>query len=429
MSALTLLMAAACSGGDDTAVDSADTDTDTDTPPNDSDIAKVQRGEYAVDEVVTVTGLVAHDEIDAGFYLLDGHGGPHSGIWVYKGSELATGLSRGDEITLTGTVAEYAGSTGGEGTLTELILGAVEDVTVVSSANPLPEASELTATELGDPEVLESYEGVLVALVDPEIVETELGFGEWRVQTPDGGKLRIDDQLYGYTGGLVEEATFDRITGLLNFSYDDYKLEPRDADDFVGYDFEGPECTADRCTADLVEGDLVLTEVMANPSIDCVDDTCEWLELYNPSAGTVDLNGLVLEDGSGRQDALRVSVVVQARSYVVLGGRDAETWSQPAFTPDAYWGDHFQLTNGGSSVELLVPSTGVSVDAISYPAAAAAGGYSWQLTSTVTDATGNDDSDNWCIGTSRIGASNDSGTPGQPNAECAVEGDTGGTGR
>ena len=96
------------------------------------------------------------------------------------------------------------------------------------------EAATVTTAALTDPTTAEPWEGVLIKLEDVSVLDEEIGFGEWMLND----EVRIDDLLYHINDDIPDLAvgdTFESITGPLTYAYDNYKLEPRSFDDFVGY--------------------------------------------------------------------------------------------------------------------------------------------------------------------------------------------------
>ena len=78
---------------------------------------------------------------------------------------------------------------------------------------------------------LEKWEGVLVSVTNVTVTEDDLGFGEWAVS--DGtGDARIDDMGdYSYSPSIGD--TFSEIIGIALYSFDNYKIEPRDDSDLI----------------------------------------------------------------------------------------------------------------------------------------------------------------------------------------------------
>ncbi len=185
---------------------------------------EIQTGVFAEGDILTVVGLVAHDDADYGFHLLDETGGAYSGLWIYHGGDFVAGLVEGDEVMVRGEYTEYYD-------LTELWVTDAADVTVLDSGQTLPAPTVIDTSWLASATTAEPYEGCLVQVESVSVVDTDLDYGEWSVDDD----AVIDDLLYTFEDTLVAGASFDSITGLLYYSYSAYKIEPRDADDFVNY--------------------------------------------------------------------------------------------------------------------------------------------------------------------------------------------------
>ena len=75
----------------------------------------------------------------------------------------------------------------------------------------------------------EAYEGVLVKVESAICTNNNLGFGEWELD--DGsGPCRVDDMGVVYSADVGLSYT---VTGPLNYSFDFYKIEPRDESDIL----------------------------------------------------------------------------------------------------------------------------------------------------------------------------------------------------
>ena len=361
-------------------------------------IAEIQTGVYVAGDVVTIVGWVMHDTLTTGFHLADASGA-YNGVWVYTNSST---MLEGDEVVLFGEVAEY-------NDLTELIVTApTTDITLLDTGATIPSATVVPTVDLADAAIAETYEGVLVTVENVEIEDSDLGYNEWSV---DDGVI-IDDLLYETALDLAEGGSFTSITGLLYHSYGNYKILPRYEADLVGY--TEPACTADACVDDLVVGDLVVSEFMFNPDF-CSDSSCEWIELYNASGGSVDLNGLVIIDDGGNTATVTGSSVMASGSYIVLAIGDSSTWGYTGFTPDGYYGTTVALGNTGDQV-IIANSLGDLDTAAAYTGGTA--GYSQSLDPAGLDVTTNDDAGYWCEPTSAIGTTGDHGTPGAANDGC-----------
>ncbi len=154
--------------------------------------------------VVTATGGSKH-------FIQDGSGA-WNGIYIYDGDNTYT---VGDHINIVAEATEYYG-------LTELIN--VSSIVVNSSENPLPESVVLTTAEVNT----EDYEGVLVTTVGACDNEAN-NYGEWSLN--DGsGTAWTDDIFFAFVPVLGAEYG---VTGPLTYSYENYKILPRDESDVV----------------------------------------------------------------------------------------------------------------------------------------------------------------------------------------------------
>ncbi len=203
---------------------------------------------------VTLQGVVTSDTSDIkGYgttsflrsYIQDGSG-PWSGIEFSFGGSLGTellNLKRGDLVSLTGTIQESYGVT---------VINNITAYDVVTSGNSLPEPQVITTGEmglLGDGEVeKEKWESVLVEYDDVNITSTNAdggsNFGEILVNDATGDtRVELEDGSNSYHNGSGEPGTieieqgayFQKLKGIMYYSYSNYKLVPRKDDDFVGY--------------------------------------------------------------------------------------------------------------------------------------------------------------------------------------------------
>lgn len=113
--------------------------------------------------------------------------------------------------------------------------------------------------------------------------------------------------------------------------------------------------------AAVLPGELIISEVMANPS--AVSDTNgEWFELFNPTAATLDLNGLVISDAGSNSHTINESLLLQAGAYLVLG-RNGDGNVNGGLSLDYVYSN---FTLGNSSDDIFIASMGVQVTALSY---------------------------------------------------------------
>lgn len=215
---------------------------------------------------VTVSGVVTADTTDIEgdnanispqVYIQDGRA-PWSAIQVF-GTE-ADNLRRGDQVTVTGIVNEEFDVTR-IGTLDNGV-----QVTVNQSGVELPEpvvlgTGDIAATPTGELPA-ESYEGMLVKYEGLTVIDENAdgaagpdegssgnrNFGEILVADRNLVSTRLELQdgthdYHNYWDFLLEDTpirvkagdTFTSITGILFFSFGNYKLVPRKNDDFEGH--------------------------------------------------------------------------------------------------------------------------------------------------------------------------------------------------
>lgn len=210
---------------------------------------------------VTLRGIVTADTSDLRgdggsitrrSYIQNGTG-PWSGIWVagLTGDE----LKKGDDVSVSGLIRELFSHTA---------IDSVTSMTKHSSGNAIPAAQLQTTGEIGGKTKgtvsAEKWEGVLIKFnnltVSNENADGNPGpggggnsnFGEI-VVTDGSGDLRLELQEgpnkyhNNWTTSLPLNKTtqvktgykFDSITGVLFFSFSNYKLVPRTDADFVGF--------------------------------------------------------------------------------------------------------------------------------------------------------------------------------------------------
>jgi hypothetical protein len=125
----------------------------------------------------------------------------------------------GDNITITGTVKEYYGYTE---------FASVIGFNVASSGQALPASITITGTNIADTTAGESYEGVLVKIVDAPCssIAHVTNYGEWQVF--QGDTANIDDLMFHYVPVLT---THYDVTGVVYLTFGADFIEPRDAND------------------------------------------------------------------------------------------------------------------------------------------------------------------------------------------------------
>ncbi len=144
--------------------------------------------------------------------------GEYSGIWVYTGTDM--GYVPGDIISVCGEIKEFFD-------LTELDIpaaGLYGYTLKTGSGAPLAPHVVDAATLAADGE---PWESVQITIPDGMEVPVgfDLGFGEWNAIALDGTPVRFDDYWYDFLN-VMEGQCYNNATGIYNYSFDNFKLEP-----------------------------------------------------------------------------------------------------------------------------------------------------------------------------------------------------------
>ncbi|MCK4655325.1 MAG: hypothetical protein KAU01_12865, partial [Candidatus Cloacimonetes bacterium] len=169
-------------------------------------------------EVVTTNGIVTGSGFSGyndNFFISMPEGGAWSGLYIFA-ANIEPNL--GDEIEITGEISEYYN-------FTEIAYGTA---TTLSSGNPVPDPAQITTHELATEEM---YESVLVTIFNVEVTETPNSYNEWYVDD-DSGECQIDDGFYEYINPQIGDE-FLFITGIIDYNFYNYALNPRNANDLV----------------------------------------------------------------------------------------------------------------------------------------------------------------------------------------------------
>jgi len=167
-----------------------------------------------VEAELVATSPVFTDEDGAYFFAQDEGGGEYSGILVFVEDAEELAVEPGWKGTVTGTVNEFYG-------LTELKLA--DEAGLVETGTAAPVASVLTEP----PADWEPWESCLLTLTGVEVTSDE-AYGQVATNWTD---LFVDDLLYDFAAG--EGDSWSTATGPLWYSYNEWKLVPRDASDLV----------------------------------------------------------------------------------------------------------------------------------------------------------------------------------------------------
>jgi len=169
---------------------------------------------------VTVRGVVTAD-FGSEIVVQEAGGGPRSGVVVFASGNSA---SRGDDVCVTGVASERFGQTQVGGN--SFPNAAIEILGAAAGPGAAVVATGDIAT--GAPNA-EQWEAVLVRTENVTVANPDLGFGEFWID--DGsGAVRVDDKgsfSYAAVGGQA----LDFVQGPLFYTFNNYKIEPRDDDD------------------------------------------------------------------------------------------------------------------------------------------------------------------------------------------------------
>lgn len=174
--------------------------------------ADVDGNSLYVGDKVKTGGVVSAVKSTSSFFFQSGLGA-NTGINVYKSSH---GLALGDSIIIVGVVGEYFNMTQ---------LSSIVEITNVGNFTPWD------ATTIATGDMAEMYEGVLVKFENAEVTDNAQGYGEILIN--DGsGDVKLDDAIFAYdlpdNGRILAS-----VVGPVDFSYSEYKILPRTAEDFV----------------------------------------------------------------------------------------------------------------------------------------------------------------------------------------------------
>ncbi|MBN31176.1 MAG: hypothetical protein CL845_04165 [Crocinitomicaceae bacterium] len=260
-------------------------------------IATIQEGQLT--DAYTGTTVVTNGVVTGVFgslvSLQDGQGA-YSGIWMF-GSNVPVVV--GDDVEVTGTVAENFG-------LTQLT-----GVSVVINAQgvELPTPELLSTTTAASEE---QWEGVLVQ-VTGDVSSESLGYGEWGVDDTSG-ECRIDDRGYDAIGtGNVTAGSTWQVTGPLDYSFGNYKIQPRSEADALLYGCTNADAANYNPGAGIDDGSCEFTGESCGIFFSEYAEGSgnnKYLELYNPTATTVFLSQFIMgncSNGCDTPDAPSVS--------------------------------------------------------------------------------------------------------------------------
>lgn len=185
---------------------------------------------------------------------------------------------------------------------------------------------------------------------------------------------------------------------------------------------ESKQCVAGQCVAENTAppepGDLVMTELLYDP--EAVDDQVgEFIEIFNLSTKTIDLNGLVITNQAAATVGLSAEqpMELESGSYFLIGA------SEDIGTGGSVLADfvaaEFSMSNSGDHISLTY--NGEIIDEVTYDNGGgfpAAQGAAISLDPSHLNAADNDQGTSWCLAVASFGTG-DLGTPKASNPPCA----------
>lgn len=280
------------------------------------------------------------------FFVQEQNGGPYSGMAVFSGGAHPDDLVPGDVINIEGSFSEFYGAT-------QLYMEEMQQLGTLEPPEPFEIVHPSHIATQGA--IAELFEGVLVRVSDLKIIDTEpdcpQAYGEFMVT----GDLRIDDMGYQWPSSLGD--TFESITGPVHYTFNNFKVEPRNEDDFVpleiGDEIAKTKCIAETCFVeedDLGSQSVVITEVMFDPWGSDLGQ--EWFELYNPGSEPVDIYGWEIRDCGDQGITISgPDLVIEPGEYFVLGA-STNTATNGGAAVDLGYGDTFYMPNTLGSILL-----------------------------------------------------------------------------
>ncbi len=183
--------------------------------------------------VLVTTTLFKVSKNLVGFVVTDPKNqGKFGGILVVISKDWKETVAIGDEVDIKGKAAEYYNST----QITVDIKGTVESIKKTGNnkkgelkpvlVTPADIPSKPADKNNPDTSKTEPYESVLVELKNVTVDDVPNKYGEFTVC---GGLLSVDDLLYKHTPAKGD--TLSVLRGVIYFSFGNYKLLPRSADD------------------------------------------------------------------------------------------------------------------------------------------------------------------------------------------------------
>ncbi|MGB0869962.1 MAG: endonuclease [Flavobacteriales bacterium] len=141
-----------------------------------------------------------------------------SGMYIYSSGFFP---AIGDSVIVTGKVKEYYN-------MTEIVN--VSGLHTISTGLQLPDFTVVTANDISNsnPTTAEDYESMLIKVFNAGCTDDDLGFGMWEITDATGSCNIHNSATYNYNPTV---GTAYNVSGVLNFNFDEFKVELRFSED------------------------------------------------------------------------------------------------------------------------------------------------------------------------------------------------------
>jgi predicted extracellular nuclease len=211
-------------------------------------IHQIQTGEILEDATVTLKDVVVTSNISLngeGFFVQDAGGGEYSGMYVYVPSGIEeTYIEPGYTLNITGSVTEFYD-------WTELSVSSETAIEIAGQGHAV-------TVDTVDPDAVESWEAWESCLISVGSATVSEGMNDHNEAKLDNG-LKIDDLLWAFD--VEAGSSFTDVTGPLGYSYEEWKLFPREEADLAGY---VPPVIEPASISDVQQGNATGTVILEN---------------------------------------------------------------------------------------------------------------------------------------------------------------------
>ena len=162
---------------------------------------------------------------------------------------------------------------------------------------------------------------------------------------------------------------------------------------------------------------VVINEFLQNPRL-TADSDGEWIEIFNPTASGIDINGWTIEDNDNDSHVIinggplvNAPLIVPPGGFLVIG-KNADPRNNGGVAVDYEFSGHF--LSGGADELVLLDSGGAEVDRVEWDGGPNFPNINGASTSLIDPALDNNVGANWCAASTPFG-DGDFGTPGAVN--------------